>query len=124
LKENANIALMKNKKANKVATKRLKQAAIYLNENQKEKFYDEISRALWGYLSDKLNIPLANLTKEEIQSSLSERSIDEVLINETMNILSTCEYARYAPSQGNDEMHDMYKQTIDTISLLEEKIKK
>ena len=66
-KENSNIALVRTKKANKIATKRLKIAQKYLGEGEKEKFYDEVLKALWGYFSDKLNIPIANLTKDKIE---------------------------------------------------------
>ena len=70
VKENANIALVRTKKANKTAVKRLKNAGKLLKENKKEEFYDEVLRALWGYLSDKLSIPLANLTKDNVEAEL------------------------------------------------------
>ena len=77
VKENANIALVRTKKANKTAVKRLKNAGKLLKENKKEEFYDEVLRALWGYLSDKLSIPLANLTKDNVEAELAKYGVDE-----------------------------------------------
>ena len=65
--ENANVAKVRTKKANKVATKRMKNAGKLLAENKKEAFYDEVLKALWGYISDKLNIPVSNLSKDYIE---------------------------------------------------------
>ena len=70
VKENANIALVRTKKANKIAVRRLKKAERLLKERKKEEFYDEVLRAVWGYLSDKLNIPQANLTKDNVEANL------------------------------------------------------
>lgn len=123
-KQNADIAFVRNKKANKLATKKLKLAHKYLKLGNKEKFYDEISKALWGYLSDKLNISLAKLTKEEIESELKNKDIEDNIIAEIKHILSVCEYARYAPSEGTVEMTNIYNQTNEKISMLEELIKK
>ncbi len=122
-KENANVALVRTKKANKVAIKRLKQAQKYLTEGEKEKFYDEVLKALWGYFSDKLNIPVASLTKDNIEQELSKAKVDEKLIADFNSILSTCEYARYAPGNSFGEMEQLYNQTVEKIGELEEKIK-
>jgi hypothetical protein len=124
IKENANIALMRTKKANKVANKRLKFAGKRLKENNREAFYDEILRALWGYLSDKLSIPVSCLTKDNVESELFRYGADEVLIYELMNILNTCEFARYAPSQGAAEMDELYKAVIQAMNSMENTIKK
>ena len=124
VKENANIALVRTKKANKTAVKRLKNAGKLLKENKKEEFYDEVLRALWGYLSDKLSIPLANLTKDNVEAELAKYGVDESLISEFMDILNTCEFARYAPAQASDAMDKLYEQTIDAIGKMENTIKK
>ena len=124
VKENANIALVRTKKANKTAVKRLKNAGKLLKENKKEEFYDEVLRALWGYLSDKLSIPLANLTKDNVEVELAKYGVDESLISEFMDILNTCEFARYAPAQASDAMDKLYEQTIDAIGKMENTIKK
>lgn len=124
VKENSNIALVRTKKANKMAVRRLKNAGKLLKENKKEEFYDEVLRALWGYLSDKLNIPQSNLTKDNVETELSKYGVDEVLVNEFMDILNTCEFARYAPSQASDAMDKLYELTVDAIGKMESTIKK
>ncbi|MDR0430669.1 MAG: BatD family protein [Tannerellaceae bacterium] len=124
VKENANIALVRTKKANKIAVRRLKNAGKLLKENKKEEFYDEVLRALWGYLSDKLNIPQSNLTKDNVETELTKYGVDKSLINEFMDILNTCEFARYAPSQASDAMDKLYESTIDAIGNMENTIKK
>ncbi len=123
-KENANIALVRTKKANKVAGKRLKLANKLLKENKKEAFYEEILRALWGYLSDKLNIPVASLTKENVENELIKYGVNESLIKEFMNILNTCEFARFAPAQSSEEMDKIYELTTQSIDKMENTIKK
>jgi len=122
--ENANIALVRTKKANKVASKRLKTVAKYLNENKKEAFYDETLKAVWGYLSDKLNIPVSALTKDNVEANLTQYGVDESLINEFRNILDTAEFARFAPSQGSGAMDELYHSTIKAIDKMESTIKK
>ena len=123
-KENANIALMKNKKANKVASKRLKIASKYLKEHNKELFYDELIKAIWGYLSDKLNMPLSVLNKDNIEMELRSHNVNEDLIKEFMDIMSTCEFARYAPSQNDDAMDKLYETTVTAINKMENVIRK
>lgn len=124
VKENANITLVRTKKANKMAVKRLKNAGKLLKANNKEAFYDEVLRALWGYLSDKLSIPQSTLTKDNIETELIKYGIDETLINEFMDILNTCEFARYAPVQSSNAMDHLYEQTVDAIGKMENTIKK
>jgi len=124
VKENANIALVRTKKANKMAVKRLKNAGKLMKENKKEEFYDEVLRALWGYLSDKLNIPQSNLTKDNVATELSKYGVEEGVINEFIDILNTCEFARYAPSQSSDAMDKLYELTVDAIGKMENTIKK
>jgi hypothetical protein len=124
VKENANIALVRTRKANKMAVRRLKNAGKLLKENKKEEFYDEILRALWGYLSDKLNIPQSNLTKDNVEAELAKYGVGELLIREFMDILNTCEFARYAPSQTSDAMDKIYRATVNAIGDMENTIKK
>jgi hypothetical protein len=122
-KENADIDLVKNKKANKVAQKRLKLAQKLLKEGNKDKFYEEVLKAVWSYLADKLSIPNAELTKERIDSELFTRKIDTEVINQFVQILNTCEFARYAPNSGQQEMGNLYTETIEAISKLEGLVK-
>ena len=124
VKENANIALVRTKKANKIAVRRLKNAGKLMKENKKEEFYDEVLRALWGYLSDKLNIPQASLTKDNVETELAKFGVDDTLTNEFMDILNTCEFARYAPAQASDAMDKLYELTVDAIGKMENTIKK
>lgn len=123
-KENANISLVKNKKANKVAQKRLRLAQKLLKEGNKDRFYDEVLKATWTYLSDKLSIPVALLTKDNVESELSKHNVEATHINQFTEILNTCEFARYAPNSGQQEMGNLYADTIKAISDLEEIFKK
>jgi len=123
-KENANIALVRNKKANRVATKRLKAAAGYMKQNNNEAFYEAILKAFWGYLSDKLNIPVADLNRDSAISKLKERKVTEEVINNFAEVIDQCEFARYAPAGGSEARHDLYKKAETTISRFEKQIKK
>lgn len=123
IKENADTAKLKNKRANKVAMKRLKAAASSLKAKQKEQFYDEILKAIWGYTSDKLNLPLENLNKENISEILLSKGVETDLKDEFLSILDTCEFARYSPSAGSSEMDELYQKSMDTITKLEKNIK-
>ena len=102
----------------------MKNAGKLLQAQKKEEFYEEVTRALWGYLSDKLNIPLSNLTKDNVEAELSKYGVDAQLTADFMAILNTCEFARYAPSQASDAMDKLYAQTIDAIGKMENTIKK
>lgn len=121
--ENANVAKMKNKKANKVATKRLKAAGSLLQDNKKNEFYDEVLRALWGYVSDKLNIPLSQLSKDNIESELRKYGVGEELIKSYLNAMNECEFARYAPGDPNQAMDNVYDKAANAITEMENTIK-
>lgn len=123
IKANADIAMMKTKKANKVASKRLKLAKKYLDTHDKDKFYDEVLRAVWGYLSDKLLIPTADLSRENVEIKLINQNVDELLIKQYIHIIDTCEFARYAPSESNEAMDKLYDETIDAIGKMENTLK-
>jgi hypothetical protein len=122
--QNANIALVRTKRANKVASKRLKMAAKYLKENRTEMFYDEILRAVWGYLSDKLNIPVSALTKDNVDENLMRYGAEKNLILEFRDILNTAEFARFAPTQVIGKPNDLYDATVQVINEMENTIKK
>lgn len=124
IRENADLARVRTKKANKIAVRRLKNAGKLMQANQKEAFYDEVLRALWGYLSDKLNIPQAELTKDNVEAELAKYGVDESLTKEFLDILNMCEFARYAPSQASDAMDKLYSMTVDAIGKMENTIKK
>jgi hypothetical protein len=124
IKENADIRKVKNKRANKVARKRLNKSAALLKKGDQEGFYDELSRALWGYVSDKLSIPPANLTKDNVRTILLDRGAKESVSDQFLEILDTCEYARYSPKNEHSERSQLYQTTLKTISELENTIKK
>ena len=117
--ENADITRVRYKRANKVAQKRLKAAAAALKANNKDAFYAAIEQAAWTYLSDRLSIPTADLNKENITSILQQKGVSETLIADVKNVLSTAEFARYAPSTDH-AMDDLYTATTNLIHNLED----
>lgn len=119
-----NVALVKTRKANKVARKRLKEARNYLQQDNNEKFYEELLRAMWGYVSDKLSIPLANLSSESVRETLISHNAPDDSVNSFNEIVSTCEYARYAPKSEHSQMADIYEKAHSLISALESVIRK
>lgn len=121
--ENANVAKVRTKKANKVATKRMKLAGKLLSENKKDAFYDEVLKALWGYISDKLNIPVSRLSKDNIEEKLRNHGVSEELIKDFLNALNDCEFARFAPGDENQAMDKVYSSSIEVISKMENSIK-
>lgn len=120
---NANVAKMRTKKANKVAIKRMKLANKLLITNNKEAFYDEVLKALWGYISDKLNIPVSRLSKDNIEEELKKYGVGALLINDFLAALNNCEYARFAPGTDNQAMDAVYSASLDIISKMENSIK-
>ncbi len=123
IESNKNIALVKNRKANKMARKRLKVAAQYLKSGQKEQFYEETLKSIWGYLGDKLMIPVADLNKDTATEKLVEKGVDSDLLGKFDDVVSTCEFARYAPSAQSSDMSTIYERTADVISTIDQKIK-
>jgi hypothetical protein len=119
-----NIALIRTRKANKMARKRLKMAQKFLLESNSEKFYDELLRALWGYVSDKLSIPIANLTTDSAKETLAIHNVSEFDIEEFTKIVSTCEFARYAPKSVPSQMNVLYDSALTLIARLEGVIEK
>lgn len=121
--ENANVAKMRTKKANKVAVKRMKLAGKLLAENKKGEFYDEVLKALWGYISDKLNIPVSLLSKDNIEEKLRNYGVSEELIQDFLNALNECEFARFAPGDENQAMDKVYSASMEVMSKMENSIK-
>lgn len=118
-RENANASRLKTKKANKVAIRRLKIAGKYLREHNSERFYDETLKAVWGYISDKLLLPLSELTRDNVAAQLMAYGADEELIGRVIQVIDTCEFARYAPAQSNEAMDRLYDETLDVIGKME-----
>ncbi|GAE15502.1 hypothetical protein IX307_001412 [Bacteroides pyogenes] len=121
--ENANVAKIKTKRANKIAVKRMKMAGKLLSNNKQEAFYDEVLKALWGYISDKLNIPVSRLSKDNIEEKLRDHGVGEDLIKDFLNALNNCEFARFAPGNQNQAMDKIYSSSIEVISKMESSIK-
>jgi len=111
----SNIALMRHKKASKVAHKNLKTAKKLLEENNKEFFYIEISRALWGYLSDKYQIPVSQLSMENFVAKLMQWGVDTKTMDRFVETLQQCEFARFAPQDSTETMKEMYQKATEFI---------
>jgi hypothetical protein len=102
---------------------RFRAAKRYMEEQNRHAFYEEMLRALWGYMSDKLNIPVANLTKDNIREELLRRDISAELANHYIGIISDCEYAQYSPS-ASVQMTELYGEAVRMLSKFESLIKK
>lgn len=115
----SDVAGTRNRKAMKVARARLKNASAFLRQGLYGAFYEELHKALHGYISDKLMLPVADLTRERIGEELRARGKDEAVIQELSDILDACEYARYAPASGSEAMEKHYQQAVKVISQIE-----
>ena len=122
--ENANVAKMRNKKANKAAAKRLKQAAALLKANKPAEFYDEVLKALWGYVGDKLNLPAAELNKENVSEKLQTKGTDVSVVQQLVETMNDCEFARYAPGDPSQTMDKIYAAATEVINKMESSIKR
>ena len=114
--ERADIVGMKGKKANKVATKRLKRAAKLMAQHKEADFYDEVLRALWGYVGDKLNIPVSELSRENITERLLDHNVDNGSITVFVDAIDECEYARFAPGEALGKMSTVYEKAMNAIT--------
>lgn len=128
--ENANLEQVKNRKASKVATRRLKVAKQKMQQDDKTMFYDEVLKALWGYLGDKLNMPVSELSRDNIEAKLACCQVPEDLIKECIDLVGECEFARYAPSLSNKGVYGkgsaeeaIYERTAELMNKLENAIK-
>lgn len=119
-----NAAFLKYRYANKVALKRLELAARYLKEGKDKAFYEETSRAIWGYLSNKLHVPFADLSKQLIQDKLAQQQVSEQYTAKLFDLLDDCEMALYTPMHNNDRMQGTYQQAVEVISQLEEELQR
>jgi hypothetical protein len=124
IKENANIALMRNRKASKIARKHLNAASICVKSNNRDEFFDALLRAFWGYLSDKLTLPLSELNRDNARATLTKYSVEESTIEEFMSLIDICEMARFAPTAVNESIAEMYQKVETLISNFEKQIRK
>lgn len=123
IKLQSNTMLLKHKRATRVALKRLKQANEFMKSNQRENFYQELSRALWGYICDKFSIPLSELSLDMARETLAGKNIDGTIRNKFIEILDNCEFARFAPAEITGSMETIYNEAIEIISKTERELK-
>jgi len=119
LRMNSDNDFTRNRKAAQVAGKRLRKAQESLKAKDYSKMHEEIARAIWGYLSDKLIIPLSELTIDNCASLLSDRNVPAETVSEFKSILNLCEYSRFAPSSGDDSPEELFGRSERLIGALE-----
>jgi hypothetical protein len=124
IRDRADAARMKNRRASRMARRRLKLAGRHLEENNSQQFYDETLRALWGYLSDKLLIPVSELNRQNAKAALAEKNINENDIGQLMDVINKCEFARYAPAASDADKNTIYRNTMQVITSIEQNIRK
>jgi hypothetical protein len=124
IKENTNVALMRNRKASKIARERLKAAANCVKTNNKDEFFDALLRAFWGYLSDKLTLPVSELNRDNAKATLTRYSVDDSTIEEFITLIDTCEMARFAPSSVSEPNSELYQKAENLMSTFEKQIRK
>lgn len=120
LKSAADIVGTRMRKAGKVAARRLKKAAACMKNSDRERFYDEMLIALWGYVGAKLNIPTSELNRQNVAQQLSEAGASEEIVNRFVSVLDDCEFAKYAPGSGRDELKTVYDRGAEVINALED----
>lgn len=118
--DNADITKLKVKKANRIATKRLRYANMLMLKNEHEKFYDEVLRALWGYVGDKLNINVEELSKDNISEKLAQKNVDKKTISMFLQVVDECEYNRYAPGDIKGNMSQTFEAAMTAIIRIED----
>ncbi|MFI3281616.1 MAG: BatD family protein [Rikenellaceae bacterium] len=123
IKESQNSTLVRGKRANKVAVQRFKAANGFMTAQDEKGFYKEVLSALWGYMSDKFNIPVANLTKESVRRELSRRGVAQELITGFTDTITLCDEAQYSP-MASAQMNEVYMNAIKLISKIESEIKR
>ena len=122
LKAKGDIQRVRNRKANKMARKRLKTAGQFLKKGNQSGFYEEVLKAVWGYLSDKLLLPLSDLTRETATEALKKKNVEQDTVEKLMRVIDQCEFARYAPEGSTGSMDKLYEEAMAVISELEEKL--
>lgn len=123
IRDSQNMALVRGRRANKVAVQRFRTARRYMTEQNRQAFYEEMLRALWGYMSDKFNIPVANLTKENVREELLRRGVATEEAQRFSSIITRCEEAQYSPV-ASAAMSDIYREGLDLVSSVESVIKR
>jgi hypothetical protein len=124
IKSSSDLARSRNRKASKLAYKRLKKARLFLKTNQKQQFYEEMGKALWGYLSDKLNIPVSELSKERAMLVFTEYNVENELMEKFFSLTELCEYARFAPGGKDTEMPEVMEQAEKILNKIDDAFRK
>ncbi len=124
LRNNSNAALVKERKAAKMARKQLAKAEQLMAENNKDAFYTEVLTALNNYLSNKLMIPVADLSRDNIQKVLTQKQVDAGTLQKLLSTLDTSEYAKYAPGAVSGDLKTVYADTVSLIAAIEEQLNK
>ena len=119
----ADVAGSKNRRANRMARARLKSAESYLKQGLGGAYYEELHKALTGYVSDKLMIPAADLSKDSISEKLRERGVRDESIAALTGLIDQCEFARYAPESEQRQMENEYNEALNVISDIESQLK-
>lgn len=122
--DNADITRLKIKKANRVATRRLKYANTLMLKNEHDKFYDEVLRTLWGYVGDKLNMPVEQLSKDNIAERLTQKNVDDETTSMFIRAVDECEYNRYAPGDTKGNMNQTFEAAMTAIIKIENVLRK
>ena len=112
-------AANRNRKATKVARGRLKKAEQYLKVKDQDKFYIEMSQALWGYIADKLGIERSKLSMDTVSETMKGKNVPDDLTQQFVDTLNSCEFARFAPGNAEEKMDDLYKKGIEVITKAE-----
>ena len=121
-KFNQNQVLVRNKKATKTAKKRLQNAYKYLKIKDTAHFYEEFSQALWGYISDKLNISRSQLSMDTVKEMMESKDVAEDIVNQFIDLLNNCEYARFAPGDPEKKMEELYEKGVEVITKAEKSL--
>ena len=119
----SDVIRVRNSKANKVARTRLKKAGMLLKQQLFEGYYEELHRALWGYIADKLALSQADCSREKVTEMLTGRDVDEDLIKDYTGLIESCEFARYAPDPGQMEKERIFEKAVTAISKMEQALK-
>jgi hypothetical protein len=121
---NADMALVRSRKASSLAAKKLAAAKKHLDKNEHEQFYAEVTRALWEFTAGKLNIPAASLSKENAAEEMQKRAVPQDVIQQFIQTMDACEMSRYAGSYDPQRSAAVYADAVKLISTLQEKLKR
>lgn len=122
VKRNADLAKVKNRKAARTASRRLKKASLFLKNNDQQLFYAELLKTLWGYLGDKLNMAVSELTREKALAALAEKGMDDQLVQRTGDLIDRCELTRYSRANEDISAQELYGMAVTVIRDIEDKI--